>query len=68
MTYAVPTLVVRDASQTDSACRTPQVAGVGEALSLIIDAPADRTSCPVRVDLFRHGGLIDAVVLYPGLS
>jgi hypothetical protein len=69
LTYALPTLDVRDAAATTAdGCGAPDVGGPGQALSLLISAPADRTSCPVRVDLYRHRGLIDAVVLYPGLS
>ena len=68
LTYAVPRLEVRSATDSTPGCGAPNVAGQGEALSVIIDAPADRTSCPIRVDLFRSSGLIDAVVLYPGLS
>jgi hypothetical protein len=69
LTYALPTLDVRDADETTTdGCGAPDVGGPGQALSLVIGAPADRTSCPVRVDLYRHRGLIDAVVLYPGLS
>jgi PASTA domain-containing protein len=68
VTYAVPTLSVRDATETTTGCGVPDAAGPGQALSVIIGAPADRTSCPVRIDLFRSRGLIDAVVLYPALS
>jgi hypothetical protein len=68
LTYAVPTLSVHDAADATTDCGAPDVASPGTALSVIIDAPADRTTCPLRIDLFRNRGVIDAVVLYPGLS
>ena len=70
VTYALPTLTVRDATAATGGCGppVPPVAAPGEALSVTIGAPADRTSCPVRLDVFRNGGRIDAVVYYPALS
>jgi hypothetical protein len=69
LTYAVPSLQVTPAPATTNGCGSaPDVAGPEQALSMVIGAPADRTSCPVRVDLYRNRGLIEAVVLYPGLS
>jgi hypothetical protein len=69
-TYALPTLRVHPSEATTDPCAGPDppVTAPGEALSVLIRAPANLTSCPVRVDLFRNRGLIDAVVLYPAVS
>lgn len=68
VSYALPTLSVRDTPGGECGAPDPPVTGPDEALSFTIGAPADRTSCPLRVDLFRHHDVIDAVVLYPSLS
>ncbi|MEP9363289.1 PASTA domain-containing protein [Nocardioides sp. CN2-186] len=66
LTYAMPVLSV---GRGGTDCGRPAAPAAGaDALSFTIAAPAGRTSCPLRVDLVRHGDVIDAVTLYPSLS
>ena len=68
LSYAMPTLSVRRTTGPECGVADPPVAGPDDALTFTIGAPAGRTSCPLRVDLFRTRDVIDAVVLYPSLS
>ena len=69
LTYALPSLSVRhDAASGGCDAPGPTVDGSEDRLSFTIGAPDGRTSCPLRIDLVRPHGVIDAVVLYPSLS
>jgi len=65
-TYRLPSFRVADATAAIGTCGVPDPAPTGarEALSVVIAAPDGRAACPVRVDLYRSRGVIDAVVVY----
>jgi hypothetical protein len=63
--YATPAIRTMRATEGVGTCGVPEpsVAGTSDAFALVIRAP-DGTGCPVRVDLYRVDGRIEAIALY----
>jgi len=70
LTYAVPAVRVVDVSEGLGRCGVPDpsVAGTADVVAFIVRS-ADRTGCPLRLELYRdREHRIEGVVLYPASS
>jgi len=70
LTYAVPAIRVVDVSEGLGECGvpTPSVAGTADVVAFIVRS-ADRTGCPLRVEVYRdRDRRIESVALYPASS
>jgi hypothetical protein len=70
LTYAIPAVRVVDVSDGLGQCGvpTPSVAGTADVVAFIVRS-ADRTGCPLRVEVYRdRDRRIESVALYPASS
>ncbi|GAA4755847.1 hypothetical protein GCM10023350_46680 [Nocardioides endophyticus] len=70
LTYAVPAIRVVDVTDGLGECGvpTPSVAGTADVVAFIVRS-ADRTGCPLRVEVYRdRDRRIESVALYPASS
>ena len=70
LTYAVPAVRVIDVTEGLGECGVPEpsVAGTADVVAFVV-RPADRTGCPLRLEVYRdQDRRIDSVVLYPASS
>src|SRR6478752_6053686 len=70
LTYAIPAVRVVDVTDGLGECGvpTPSVAGTADVVAFIVRS-ADRTGCPLRVEVYRDGDRrIESVALYPASS
>jgi hypothetical protein len=70
LTYAVPAIRVVNVSEGLGECGvpTPSVAGTADVVAFIVRS-ADRTGCPLRVEVYRdRDRRIESVALYPASS
>jgi len=68
-TYAVPAVRIVPATEGLGACGAPEpwVAGSGDAFAVLV-LPPDRSGCPLRLEVYREDGAVDAVAFYAGSS
>lgn len=68
-TYAVPAIRIVPATDGLGACGVPEpsVAGSGDAFAVLVLSPS-RSRCPLRLEVYREDGAVDAVALYAGSS
>lgn len=66
LSYAVPAIHVARTDDGIGRCGVPApaVAGSVDAFALEVRPPG-RTGCPLRLDVFREGGAIEALAYYP---
>jgi hypothetical protein len=67
LSYAVPAIRVVDVSEGLGRCGVPEpaVAGSSDAIAVLVRA-AERSGCPLRLELYRdRAGRVEAVALYP---
>ena len=69
VTYAVPAIRTMPATDGLGACGVPEpaVAGSGDAFAVLVLSPS-RSHCPLRLEVYREDGAVDAVALYAGSS
>lgn len=70
LTYAIPAVRVVDVTDGLGECGvpTPSVAGTADVVAFIVRS-ADRTGCPLRVEVYRdRDRRIESVALYPASS
>jgi hypothetical protein len=67
VTYAVPAIRVVDATEGLGSCGVPEPAVAGDANAIaVLVRSADRSGCPLRVELYRdRAGRVESVALYP---